>query len=256
MGSAIAKGLVRAGRHKTEHLVLYDIVWDKARALGEALDIAWIRNIDQLENPPEYLFIAVKPADFPDTAEILGEWHKSVFLSVMAGVAIKDVASCLGGEKGIVRLMPNLCVEVGEGVIPVCFSPSLDIARQEEVLFLLSSLGWVFESVESEIDSLTALGGSGPAFISLFVEALMDGGVYCGLNWEKALKVTLQTMLGTAIYLKESGMHPGAFKNAVASPGGTTIAGLRKIEEGGLRAKIMQGVEAAYRRASKTNDGE
>ncbi len=256
MGSAIAKGLVKAKRHRDNTLILYDIYPDKARYLAELLNIDWVSEINQLDRPPAYIFVAVKPADFPDAALLLREWHESVFFSVLAGMEIKELTSCLGGTRKIVRLMPNLCVEVGEGVIPTCFSPSINAQEREDILFLLASLGWVFESEEKEIASLTALGGSGPAFIALFVEAMMDAGVYCGLPWEKALKVALQTVLGTVVHLKESGMHPGAFKNAVASPGGTTIAGLLKMEDGGFKASVMHGIDAAYRRASKTTDRE
>lgn len=154
----------------------------------------------------------------------------------------------------MVRLMPNLAVEVGEGVVPVCFSPGLDEDDQGEILFFLSSLGWVFEATENNLDYYTALSGSGPGFISVFIEALADGGVNIGIPWETSLKLALQTVGGTASLLKEKRCHPGVLKNQVASPGGTTIAGIRCLEDGGVRAAVMKAVETAYRKIGLSRD--
>ncbi|MEI6157682.1 MAG: pyrroline-5-carboxylate reductase dimerization domain-containing protein [Atribacterota bacterium] len=120
------------------------------------------------------------------------------------------------------------------------------------MLFLFSTLGWVFEAQENEFDMLTAVSGSGPGLAAIFIEAMMDAGVKIGLPWEKSLKLVLQTVLGTAVLLKARNIHPGVLKNQVSSPGGTTIAGLQELERAGFRGTVMDGVEAAYRRIKKT----
>jgi len=254
MGSAIVRGLCRDNWHKKFRFLLLDQVVEKAKNLASSLDLKWLESLDNLE-APRFVFLAVKPQDMEKALLPLRNFSQSVFVSVAAGVKIQDLEKLIP-QKAITRIMPNLCVEVGEGVVPVCFSALVKAEEREDLLFLFSSLGWVFEAEEKDLDLFTALSGSGPGFISLFIEALADGGVKIGIPWEKSLKIATQTVLGVASLLKIRGIHPAQLKNWVASPGGTTIAGIKKLEEGAFRGLVMEGVEEAYKRAKNISGEE
>lgn len=248
MGSAMVRGLVRDGWHKKYCFYLFDRIEKKAQNLSDSLGLCWIQ--DPLLCSPKFIFFAVKPKDVPEAAKSLSSLKEGVLVSVVAGVKTEELQKYFPLHK-IVRIMPNLCVEVGEGVIPVHFGRDMEESHREDLLFLLASLGWVFEASEEEMEVLTALSGSGPGLVALFIEGMMDGGVKIGLPWEKSLRVVAQTVLGTALLLKERGMHPGMFKNLVASPAGTTIAGIKVLERSGFRGILMESVEATYERVQE-----
>uniref|UniRef100_A0A7V3YMS9 Pyrroline-5-carboxylate reductase n=1 Tax=Candidatus Caldatribacterium californiense TaxID=1454726 RepID=A0A7V3YMS9_9BACT len=253
MGSALVRGLVRDKWHTKYRFLLFDRVMERAQNLAASCGVEWVEH--PLLYPPKFVFFAVKPKDVPEAARLLSSWQEGVLVSVVAGVPLKDLRGHFAPSVSVVRVMPNLCVEVGEGVVPVVFSPEIPESYREELLFLFASLGWVFETGEEEIDLLTALSGSGPGIVALFVEGLMDGGVQAGLPWEKSLRLVTQVVLGTALLLKEKGFHPGVLKNLVASPGGTTIASLSVLERAGFRGILMEGVKAAYQRAQELSLG-
>lgn len=250
MGSALVRGLVRDGWHRKYRFLLFDKVTERAQNLAASCGVTWVE--DPLLYPPRFVFFAVKPKDVREAALALASWREGVLVSVVAGVSVGELKGYFSVP--IVRMMPNLCVEVGEGVVPVHFSQEVPEECREELLFLLASLGWVFEVGEEELGSLTALSGSGPGIVARFIEGLMDGGVKIGLPWEKSLHLAVQTVLGTALFLKEKRMHPGVLKNLVASPGGTTIAGLQVLEKAGFSGILMESIEAAYRRVREFSE--
>ncbi|MBC7218456.1 MAG: pyrroline-5-carboxylate reductase [Candidatus Caldatribacterium sp.] len=247
MGSALVRGLARDGWHKKYHFLLFDKVKERAQNLASSCGGTWVDN--PLLYPPKFVFFAVKPKDVQEAAQNLSSWQEGVLVSVVAGVTVQELKEYFALP--VVRMMPNLCVEVGEGVVPVHFSPEVKEEDREELLFLLASLGWVFEANEEELGLFTALSGSGPGIVARFVEGLMDGGVKIGLPWEKSLRLAVQTVLGTALLLKEKGVHPGVLKNLVASPGGTTIAGLHVLERAGFGGILMESIEATYQRVQE-----
>lgn len=247
MGSALVRGLVRDGWHKKYRFLLFDKVQKKAQDLAASCELSWVEN--PLCVSPRFVVFAVKPKDVEEAAGALASWKEGVLISTVAGVPVETLRRYFSVP--IVRIMPNLCVEVGEGVVPVCFAPEVREEDREELLFLFASLGWVFEAREEDFNRFTALSASGPGIVARFVEGLMDGGVKIGLSWEQSLRLAVQTVLGTALLLKEKSVHPGVFKNHVASPGGTTIAGLHVLERSGFTGIVMEGVEAAYRRAQE-----
>ncbi|MEN3202458.1 MAG: pyrroline-5-carboxylate reductase [Atribacterota bacterium] len=250
MGSALVRGLVRDGWHGKYHFLLFDKVRERAQDLATSCNVTWVE--DPLLYPPHFVFFAVKPKDVPEAASYLSSWREGILVSVVAGLSVKELKEYFSAP--IVRVMPNLCVEVGEGVVPVHFSQEVPEEHREELLFLFASLGWVFEAAEEELSLLTALSGSGPGIVARFIEGLMDGGVKIGLPWEKSLRLAVQTVLGTALLLKERRMHPGVLKNLVASPGGTTIAGLHVLERAGFGGILIESVEAAYRRITELSE--
>jgi len=255
MGNALVEGLCSDGWHKKMEFHLYDKVSSRAEALAQRFGL-------KTPKPPldgnqyRFIFLVVKPKDLPSVVPILKNPANSIIISLLAGTSINKINEVLPGARGYVRIMPNLCAEVGEAVVPVVFSENIPQESKEDLLFLLASLGWIFETQEAEIDLLTALSGSAPAFVALFIEAMMDGGVKLGIPWEKSLKVAIQTVLGSALLLKKKALHPGEFRNQVASPAGTTIFGLQVLEEGKLKSTVMKALEASFNRAKSLTPEE
>ncbi|MCX6090377.1 MAG: pyrroline-5-carboxylate reductase, partial [Candidatus Atribacteria bacterium] len=221
MGSALVRGLCRDKWHTKYEFILYDTIFEKAMNLEHQFCLRRVEKLNEVIEKPGVIFLAVKPYELSRLAEQLSAFPGSLFISMAAGVSVSQLQHLLGEEERIVRLMPNLCVEVGEGVLPVSFSETVSEEDKEDILFLFSTLGWVFEAQENEFDMLTAVSGSGPGLAAIFIEAMMDAGVKIGLPWEKSLKLVLQTVLGTAVLLKARNIHPGVLKNQVSSPGGT-----------------------------------
>ena len=151
----------------------------------------------------------------------------------------------------VIRIMPNIPVGVGQGLI--LYDVSAEVTRAQEAAFLegLTNAGWFSRLEEKLMDAGSAVSGCGPAFAAMFAEALADGGVACGLPRAKATEYALQMLLGSATYLLETGLHPGQLKDAVCSPGGTTIQGVRTLEDGGFRAAAMNAVIAAFEKTGK-----
>jgi pyrroline-5-carboxylate reductase len=170
-------------------------------------------------------------------------------VSVAAGVSIATIAKGLGLDRRIARVMPNTPALIGEGAAAYCLGPGTKPEDETVVAECLRSVGKAFRVPESQLDAVTGLSGSGPAFVFLMIDALADGGVRVGLPREVALELAAQTVSGAARMVLETGEHPGRLKDQVASPAGTTIAGLHALERAGVRGALMDAVEAAYRRS-------
>ena len=151
-----------------------------------------------------------------------------------------------GGSFPVIRVLPNTPVSVGEGMVLYTCSPEVSDDELKSFLSAMSGAGRFSETEEALIDAGSAISGCGPAFADMFMEALADGGVTCGLSRAKALEYAAQMLLGTAKLYLESGKHPGELKDAVCSPGGATIQGVRVLEERGFRGAVMDAVIAAY----------
>lgn len=201
----------------------------------------------------DVLVLAVKPQVMPAVlAELkpaLGAKH--LVISIAAGVTLRTLADGLGEKTRLVRVMPNTPCLVGASA--TVYSPGATTTADDVELVgtLFGSVGKAFRVTEPLLDAVTGLSGSGPAFVYVFVEALADGGVKCGLPRDVALALAAQTVLGSAKMVLETGQHPGTLKDAVASPGGTTIAGLHTLERAGFRAAAMDAVEAATKRSQE-----
>ena len=197
--------------------------------------------------------LAVKPQVMP---AVLAEVRPHVtpdhlFVSIAAGVTLDQLADHLGRDTRVVRVMPNTPALVGAAAAGFAAGPAATPADVTLVGKLFGTVGVAYQVSEKLLDAVTGLSGSGPAFVYVFVEALADGGVRAGLPREVALKLAAQTVLGAAKMVLDTGTHPAALKDAVASPGGTTIAGLHALERAGFRAAAMDAVLAAAVRAEE-----
>ena len=201
----------------------------------------------------DLLVLAVKPQSMPS---LLQEIRPAVtphhlVVSIAAGITLKQLADGLGADRRLVRVMPNTPCLVGASASAYA---SGEAATTDDVALvdrLLKAVGVAFRLPENLLDAVTGLSGSGPAFVYVMIEALSDGGVRMGLPRDVATALAAQTVFGAAKIVLETGAHPGVLKDAVASPGGTTIAGLHALERGGLRAALMDAVEAATRRSAE-----
>ena len=247
MGSALARAAARSG--KAERLLLANRSPEKAQRLAEELGGEAVDNRRAAQDA-RYLFLGVKPHMLEGILNgirdvLAARTDRFVIVSMVAG---KDLLTLreLTGPFPIIRIMPNIPVSVGGGVTLFAASPEV---REEEKAFLrelLGCSGLVDELGEDLLDAATGVTGCGPAFAAMFVEALADGAVACGLPRRKALDYAAGMLKGTAELLLHSGEHPGELKDRVCSPAGSTIQGVRALEESAFRAAVMNAVIASF----------
>lgn len=257
MATALAKGLCAAGFTSADKIIASDVVAGARKHFAEACGGAITESNSEVVSKSEIVILAVKPQQMKDVLAELAPQLKPTHLviSIAAGVPLETMAAALGKERRIIRVMPNTPCLVGLSASAFCLGGAATAEDGKLVERLLSSVGIAFQLPEHLLDTVTGLSGSGPAFVYVMIEALADGGVKMGLPRDTALKLAAQTVLGSAKMVLETGEHPGALKDAVASPGGTTIAGLHALETGGLRGTLINAVEAATLRSRELGRG-
>lgn len=200
----------------------------------------------------DVVVLAVKPQVLPGVlAEVGAELGSSLIVSVVAGAPIRRITDACGSNTRVIRTMPNTPAMVQEGMTALSIGPGVTEEDVTAVRQMFESVGRVVPVEESLMDAVTGLSGSGPAYVFLAIEALTDGGVKMGLPRDTAGVLAAQTVLGAARMVLETGQHPARLKDQVTSPGGTTIAGLHRLEQGGLRALFIDAVEAATKRSQE-----
>ena len=175
----------------------------------------------------------------------------TVFVSMIAGVSLDTLGQLLGAGKKIIRIMPNTACAVGQGVLLVCANANVTAQELADFEAMMEHSGVVDRIDEKLIDAASAVSGCGPAYAYMFIEALADGGVKCGLPRAKAIRYAAQMLLGSAEMVLQSGKHPELLKDDVCSPGGSTIAGVAALEEHGFRSACIDAVDAAYEKTKK-----
>ncbi len=249
MGGALARAAAKSVAK--ENLLLSDAYAPVAQALAKELGCQEA-SVETVAKTANVIFLGVKPqvmgAMLEEITPVLKNRQDFVLVSMAAGLDIWSIRKMAGGEYPVIRIMPNLPVQVGEGMILYDYTDNVEKAYLEAFQKAMQEAGKLDRIPEKLIDAGSALSGCGPAFVCLFVEALADGAVACGLPRDKANLYAVQTILGTAKTLMEKGMHPGQLKDAVCSPGGTTIAGVAALEQGAFRASCMEAVASAYQK--------
>ena len=243
MGGAIARAL----RKSTADIMLCDRS-GKGRELARELGIAY-GTAQQVVQECDRIFLAVKPHMMQPVLEPLRPElarRKPMLITMAAGLEMQKIAAFAGGDPGIIRIMPNTPTAIGQGVIPYCCTREVGEDSRNDWLADMQPCGLLDELEERLMDAASALSGSGPAYMYMFLEALADGAVACGLPRGKAMRYAAMTMAGAAQMYLTTGTHPGALKDAVCSPGGSTIAGIRILEERGFRGAAMDCVCAAF----------
>ena len=249
MGGALARAAVKGG----VDAVLFDKAEDKAKALADQLGCQAGSLADAAAC--DYIFLGVKPqmmaALFAELAPILEKQENFILVSMAAGIPIADIRKLAGKDYPVIRIMPNIPVSAGSGVI--MYATTENVSEEAATTFCkaMGQAGLLDPIPEALIDAGSAISGCGPAFAAMFIEALADGGVICGLPRDKAMDYAACMLEGTAKMLRETKMHPGALKDAVCSPGGSTIAGVQALEDGGFRSAAISAVTAAYYRTKE-----
>ncbi|HVL49275.1 MAG TPA: pyrroline-5-carboxylate reductase [Candidatus Thermoplasmatota archaeon] len=253
MGAALANGLLDAGLVRADAVAVANRTPARAEQFARLTGARFAEDWADAARGASVVVVAVKPAGVAGVlAALEGRLAGgAVVISVAAGVRLETLEAALGGETPVVRAMPNAPASVGEAATCLARGARATDAHVALARGLFAPLGYVLEVDESQMDAVTGLAGSGPAFVAAFVEALADGGVKAGLARDQARALALQTLLGTARLLVERGGHPAELKDRVASPAGTTMAGLHMLEKGGFRATVMDAVEAAAKRSAE-----
>ena len=257
IGSAIARGIIRAGLVKKENVMASDVSDELCQAIARELDIKVTPDNGALCDFAEITILAVKPQIVdPVAREIAKKLGKSkLLISVAAGVPLGRIETHLEPGARVVRVMPNIPCVVGAGAAGFAGGSHATAADLEKVGAILNSFGVGLAVEEKYLDAVTGLSGSGPAYVFLFMEALADGGVQVGLSRDVALKLAMQTVYGAARMALESNKHLSELKDEVTSPGGTTIAGLYAMEQNGFRGTVMKAVVSATRRSQELGKG-
>lgn len=248
MGSAVARAV--ANSEQPCEIILADSALDKAQALAADIPGSRVVSNEEAASTADYLFLAVKPQVMPAVlagiSPILTERKdRFVLVTMAAGLSCETIRALSGYSGPIIRMMPNTPVSLGHGMIEYC---GLDASAEELDTFSgLLGRGGITDPVDEKlIDAASAVSGCGPAFVYMFAEALADGGVSCGLPRDKANLYAAAMLRGSAEMLLRSGKHPGTLKDEVCSPGGSTIMGVRALEDAGFRGAVMDAVIAAY----------
>lgn len=248
MGSAIARALSK----QTCNFLITD---RSGNAMSLAAELgASYTDMGTIADRCDAIFLAVKPhmaADVLRPLQPVLQQRKPLLISMAAGLTTAQLEDFSGGRLPVIRIMPNTPVAVGSGVIQYCCNDM--VARTQLDIFLsdLSQAGRLDPLEESLMDAGGALTGCGPAYVYMFIEAMADGAVACGIPRAKALEYAAATVIGAGQMVLQSGRHPGALKDAVCSPGGSTIAGVRALEEHAFRGAVMDCIRAACEKNQK-----
>ena len=257
MATALAKGFLRAGLVPAKNVIASDVSPNAGANFTKETGSRAVQTNAEVAQLAPVLVLAVKPNQVGDVlAEVRGQFTpEHLLISIAAGVPLARLESFLAPGARLVRVMPNTPALIGASATAFALGKS---ARPQDATLaqcLFSAVGVAFEVKEALLDAVTGLSGSGPAYVYLMIEALSDGGVAAGLPRDIATRLAAQTVLGSARMVLETGAHPGALKDMVASPGGTTIEGLHELEKGRLRATLMNAVRAATEKSRKLGQG-
>ena len=249
MGGAIATAVAKVVA--PEEILVAAKHPERAAAFAKTIGCEAVTN-EEVAEKARFVVLGVKPQFMGEVLaelkEILAPRQDAVLVTMAAGLTMANIESMAGGQFPVIRIMPNTPAQIGEGVIVYDANERVKEADLAEFLTALAPAGMLDRLPEKLIDVGSALAGSGPAFVSMFMEALADGAVACGLPRDKALQYAAQTLIGTAQLMLQSGKHPGQMKDAVCSPGGSTIVGVGELEKGGMRGSVMEAVIATYRK--------
>ncbi len=245
MGSAFARHFA-----KTHTLILCDSDQKKIQDLAKEIKGSCEEKVDVAAQRADLVFLAVKPKDLSRVAQSLAPAFekRKVLISILAGTPVALLKQHLP-HACIVRIMPNLGLIAKHGVIGLVEDSHLSAGEKKTIDSLIEGLGLCLWMPENKIDAITALSGSGIGFILVMIEAMIDGGVHLGFTAQEAREIVLETMEGAVALMRESGKHPTELKLQISSPGGTTIAGLKVMEETGVRSGILKTLVASYEKA-------
>jgi len=257
MGEALISGLVLSGAAKPENIICSDINSEQLNEMKEKYQVLTTPDNVEVIEASDIIVYATKPqilaSVLKETAHALD--MSKLVISIAAGVPLAAISAGLDKELRLIRAMPNICACVKESATAIAAGAHVQEGDIERSKAIFDSIGkTVFIQENILMDAFTGLSGSGPAYIFLIIDAMADAGVKMGLSRKDSLFLSTQTVLGSAKLLMESKEHPGSLKDRVTSPGGTAIAGIHTLEEGGLRTTMINAVQAASNRATELGE--
>lgn len=256
MGDALCKGIINAGLSNAGNIMVSDVSEERRKLINRDTGIITTQSNQEVVSFADVIILAIKPQIMNEALNQLKDdvTQRHLVVSIAAGIPIRFIESRLRTGARIVRVMPNTPCLVGASASAFAVGTCATGADRETVFTIFNAVGKAFGVDEKYLDAVTGLSGSGPAYVAMFIEALSDGGVKMGLARDVATALAAQTALGTAKMVLETGLHPAQLKDAVTSPGGTTIEGISRLEDGGFRAAVINAVEAASLKAKKLGE--
>lgn len=252
MSEALIRGFIESGAVSKKDVLVSDISNERLGYIKKTFGVMTTGDNTDVAEQCTIIVLCVKPSDMKQVLSGIrtGISKKKIYISVAAGVNTGFLESNLREGLKIVRVMPNTPCLIGEGAIGLYFNNNVDEEEKEMIISMFTRVGMaeVFPD-EEHLDAVTGLSGSGPAFVSMFIESMADGGVKMGLSRDSSLRLAAKTVLGTARMILETGISPPQLKDMVSSPGGTTIEGISRLEENRLRYSVISAVEAATERS-------
>jgi len=247
MAEAIAGGVIAAGLLSPDRIAASEVRADRREYLERKVGIKAVASNAEAVALGDVILLALKPQDIGTVLEEIGGAVRTdqLVVSIAAGVPLSKLEPPFAAPVPVIRVMPNTPCLVGAGMAAIARGKHATQEHVDRVLSIFNATGKAVTVAEKDLDAVTGLSGSGPGYVAVIIEALIDGGVRAGLTRDVATTLAIQTVLGSAQMLAQTGYHPAQLKDMVTSPGGTTIAGIHAMERGGLRATIIDGVVAA-----------
>ena len=247
MGEALIRGFIAASLFSAERIFAYDVIPSRLEYLEKEFGIKGRSSIGELAESSGIVVLAVKPQVMSQVLDALRAHlsHKPLVISIAAGIPLSMIEGRLPDGTAAIRVMPNTPALVQKGISALSRGKAVSVAQMQLSLALFRAVGKAVEVEEKLMDTVTGLSGSGPAYVMLVIEALIDAGVFMGLPRQTARELVVQTVIGSAMMLDITGKHPAEIKDMITSPGGTTIYGLQVLESYSVRGALMECVEAA-----------
>lgn len=253
MGEALLNGLLRSGWVEAQQVIGSARREERGKAVADVYGVRVTTDNQAAIREADVVVLAVKPQSLPSLLAEDGSAFRpeQTVISVVAGISTSSIQDAIPGEVPVVRVMSNVCVQVDEAMSVVSAGTHASDGDLELAERILEHVGKVIRLPEEHLDAVTALSGSGPAYIALLAESMIDAGILLGIPRDVSTDLILQTLLGTAKMLRDTGYHPVELREMVTSPGGTTIAAIRQLEQARVRAAFLNAIEAAKLRSEE-----
>ena len=253
MGEALLGGLLKAKLTKPENIIAADIREERLNQVHEKWGVKTTTDNIEAVKFADVIVLCIKPQTIGDIfKQITGVVRpEQLIISIVAGIPTRTINKALGQNNPVVRVMPNIPAVVDEAASGICLGKYAGDNDKQIAVKIFEAVGEVEIVYESQLDVITGLSGSGPAYIYMIIEALTDGGVMMGLPRDVATRLATQTVLGSAKLVRETAIHPAVLKDQVTTPGGTTILAIKELEESGLRSMLIRAVETATRKSQE-----
>ncbi len=256
MGEALLGGLLKAKLTNPENIIATDIYDERLEHIKNKWGVQTSKNNLETAKISDVLVLCVKPQTIKGVLEELKQVIRDdqLVISILAGITTKTINQALASQNPVIRVMPNIPAVVDEAASGICLGEFANDSHKEIAKKIFSAVGQVEVVLESQMDVITGLSGSGPAYIYMIIEALTDGGVMMGLPRNTAIRLATQTVLGSAKLVRETGIHPAVLKDQVTTPGGTAISAIKELESSGLRPMLIRAVETATNKSRQLSE--